>query len=189
VTTVAALARDGAVYMAADSSVNIYDRAISGGVKKIRRIKTGDAEILIGCSGNAGLPGVVDGRLKVDAVPTDGQDPQPWADAIAFAVTSLAAEHHLFDDGSLDGHLILGWGGRVWSINTSVAVAHADGIAAIGSGEGLAVGAIDALLANTDADPPRIVTEAVMIACRRDRYSEPPIQVEYLPPVKSSAAE
>lgn len=180
-TTVAALARDGFVVMAADSMACVYDRPVLG-FRKIRRLKVGDGELLLGCSGQAGMPAIVEAHLKVDAEPTDGQDPQPWADTIAHAITELAADHRQLEDGRMDAHLLLGWGGQVWTIGNGVAVHHPDGLAAIGSGEGPAIGAMDALLAACpDMPPPEVVTRAVRIAVGRDQYSAGSIQVELLP--------
>lgn len=181
-TTVAALARDGHVWMAADSLINVYDRPIVNGCRKIRRIKADDGEILVGCSGSAGMPSAVSAGLKVDAEPADDQDPQLWAEAIAHAVTGLAADHHEFSDGRMDATLILGWRGRLWTLGNSVAIPHEDGIAAAGSGEGPAIGAMDVLLATCpDMPPAEVVARAVDVAIKRDRHSDLPIWMEMLP--------
>lgn len=187
-TTILALARNGQVLMAADSLTNVYERPIPGGIGKIVRLHAGDGQpLLLGCCGAGGLPGVIRAHLKVDATPADDQDPDQWAHAVAEAVTSVAAEAHLFDDGRLDGSIILGWGGRVWTLGTSRACAHRDGIAAVGSGEGPAIGALDALLANeplltngAEAGA-ALVTAAMSIAISRDKHSGGSIQLEYLP--------
>lgn len=181
-TTVAALARDGAVWMAADTLANVYDRPITG-FRKIRRLTTGDgAEFLIGCSGAAGMPSAVSMGLKVETTPADGQDPNLWAEAIAHAVTDLAFEHHQADDGHMDATLLLGWHGQLWTLGNGVAIPHRDGIAAIGSGEGPAIGAIDALLAACPDLPPQdILGRALTIAIARDKHSAGPISLELLP--------
>lgn len=188
-TTVAAIARDGAVYMAADSLCNVYDRPVPGAVDKIARMKVAGEEILVGFSGCAALPGLVAADLDLPA-PTPDADPQVWATAIARVVTAIAVTAGLVSDGRMDAHLILGWAGRVWSINHAFAAAHHDGIAAIGSGEGPAIGAIDAMLA-TGRTPAATVRAAVRIAAARDRYSGAPFQFEQLgepdPPRQATA--
>lgn len=181
-TTVAALARDGHVVMAADSLINVYERPIPGGARKIRRIKVGDGEILVAASGNSGLMAVAGSLLHVDAEPAEGADPQPWAEAIAVAATQLAMDQSLLDHGTMDGCLLLGWRGRLWTISHATAIPHDDGIAALGSGEGMAIGAIDALLAACpDMPPQQVVARAVDIAIKRDKHSDLPIWVEHLP--------
>lgn len=81
----------------------------------------------------------------------------------------------------MDAHLLLGWNGNLWTINHATAIAHPDGTAAIGSGEGPAIGAIDALLAHRpDMAGEDVVTTAVAIAIERDRHSGHPVHVETL---------
>ncbi|HEV2929372.1 MAG TPA: hypothetical protein VGW74_11825 [Propionibacteriaceae bacterium] len=183
-TTVAALARDGSVWMAADSAVNVYDRPIPNGCRKIRRLKVGDGEILLGGAGESGILAIAGNLLTVDAEPDDDQDPQVWAEGIAVQATRLAVEHSLLDEGRMAASLILGWRGRLWTISHATAIPHEDGIAALGSGEGPAIGAMDALLAALPAlMPSEVLVRAVEVAIRRDRHSEPPIWVEMLPAV------
>lgn len=180
-TTVAALARDGHVWMAADSMINVYERPIPGGCRKIRRTKAGDGEALIGVAGTSGLVALT-GMLNLDSPPDAGEDPQPWAETVAVQVTRLAVEHSLLDDGVMDGTLLLGWYGRLWTISHATAIPHGDGVAAAGSGEGPAIGAVDTLLAVApDMPPAEVVTRAVAVAVARDRHSAAPVQLECLP--------
>lgn len=181
-TTVAALTHGGAVWMAADSLVSVYDRPVNS-FRKIRRIPAGTGEVLIGGSGAAGMASAITADLKIDAEPAPDQDPQLWAEAIAHAITSLAFDHHQTDDGRMDAHLILGWNGNVWTIGNGVAVHHPDGVAAAGSGEGPAIGAIDTLRAErADWPPHKVVEYAVKVAISRDKHSAHPIHTEHLPP-------
>lgn len=177
-TTVAAVAKNGAVYMAADSCTNVYERPIVGGATKILRLTP---EILLGVSGYAGLIGLYAADLPGALPPPPGEeeDPQPWAHKVATVASQLAVTVGLVENGRLDGSLLLGRAGRVWTLVHATAIPHADGVAAIGSGEGPAIGALDALLARK-VNPLAAVREAVQIACSRDRYSEPPIQAETL---------
>lgn len=179
-TTVVACAVDGTVVMGADTCTNVYERPILNGAQKIVRLSAGDGdEVLLGVAGGGGLVGVLEAGLKLKAAPGDGENPQPWAHAVAVAVYELARDGGLLDGGQLDGHLILGWRGRLWTIAHSVAIPHPDGRAAIGSGEGPAIGALDVLL-DRGVPAGEAVYEAVTVGCRRDRYSEPPIQMELL---------
>ncbi|MGC4886680.1 hypothetical protein [Micromonospora sp. DT227] len=180
-TTVVACAVDGAVCMAADTMTNVYDRPIPGGARKILRLPAGDGEVLIGVTGSGGLVGVVETLLKIDGEPRPDENPQRWAFTVARAVTALATDDGLLEDGTLDGSLLLGWNGHLWTLVHAMAVPHPDGRAALGSGEGPAIGALDALL-DREVAPADAVVASVEIGCKRDRYSGLPIQVETLNP-------
>lgn len=183
-TTVAALARDGHVAMAADSGTNVYDRPIPGGCCKIRRYELPDGtEALVGISGMGAIATVLDADLKLadlDPPKPDGLD--RWAGDVARKASAICVASGVADDGKMDGLFLLGHAGRVWTVAHCYPIPHIDGIAAIGSGEGPAVGAIDTLLATCPNMPPtEIVTRAVQTAIVRDRHSDGPIQVELLP--------
>jgi ATP-dependent protease HslVU (ClpYQ) peptidase subunit len=179
-TTVLAVARDGVVYMAADSTTVIYDRPLAGAARKITRLAAGDSEVLVGLCGDMGLDGIVKYQMQVAQPPQPGEDPGRWAYSFAAGITELAVGAGLVEDGRLDGNLILGWGGHVWTISHANCAAHPDGIAAIGSGQGVAIGAVDALLSH-NVDPDVAVWAALRIAIRRDIASDGPIQTEMLP--------
>lgn len=185
-TTVCAVARNGTVVMAADSMTTVYDRPIYG-ARKIIQLAVADARndfdnstLLIGCSGDGAYAGLLrNGHYHVDAIPDPDVDAQPWATAVAQGITELGIEHGLTDDGRLDAHLLLGWRGQLWTLVHQQAIYHPDGIAAIGSGEGPAIGAIDYALATGYADDlPGLLTAAVTIGIRRDRYSGGTIYAE-----------
>lgn len=184
-TTVAALARDGAVFMAADSMIDVYDRPIHS-VPKIQRHKAADgSEVLIGWSGMAALTTVLDLDLKLRDMrsPTDFASLDAFVLEIARKLTSSAMSAHLAEDGKMSGGFLLGHAGRLWTIFHMLAVPHLDGVAAIGSGEGPAMGAMDALLAAsklTALTYEEIVHKAVEIAITRDLHSRGPIQFEVL---------
>jgi ATP-dependent protease HslVU (ClpYQ) peptidase subunit len=180
-TTVAALALDGEVYMAADSCTNVYERQIIDGARKIRRLPVGNYEALMGVCGSGGLADLVAYRLELDDSPGDHPgDVDRWAATVAQAVTELAVEAGLTEGGHLDGHLLLGFRGRLWTIVHSQAIPIPDGVAALGSGEGPAMGVLDTLLG--EVPPSEAVHRAVQVACNRDRNSRPPIYVEALTP-------
>ncbi len=192
-TTLLAVAHAGVVHMAADSLTNVYERPVVG-VRKILRIPVADqthtnGEVLIGVSGDGALAALLRFHLKLDSAPAgtaladlDGPDgPDAWAATVAQAITVIAQEHGVLEDGRLDGHLVLGYAGRVWTVVHCQAIPHGDGVAAIGSGEGPAIGAVDALL-STGMDPARAVPMAVRIGIERDKHSAGPVDYQRLDP-------
>ncbi len=179
-TTVAAIARNGAVHMAADCQTNVYDRPVSCGVPKIVRLWLDGEEVLIGFSGDGAMPGLIAAELPAAVKrPQPGTSPDSWATTVARAITTIAAANGCTCEGRMDSHMILAWRGSVWSINHMMAVTHSDGIAAIGSGEGPAMGAMDAFLAS-NVHPAHAVRQALHVAVSRDRYSGLPIVCERL---------
>ncbi len=173
--------------MAADALVTVFDRPVPAGVLKLFRHPAKDGgEVLLGCSGHAALVTILRTGLKLDAVPAADEDGQAFADAVALAVTGLAREHGVTEDGQLDGAILLGWNGRLWTLAHAVAIYHHDGIATIGSGEGPAIGAMDALLALGD-DPAGVVKKALSIAINRDRHTAGPVTYEELSAAQSTA--
>lgn len=178
-TTCVAVARDGRVVMGADRATNVYDRPIIG-ITKIRRHAAkhgGDrAAFLLGYAGDGALPAIVESGLTVDDVPpADATWPErdAWASALACAITELALESRITNnDGRLDGNLLLGHDGHLWTVTHMQAIPHHDGRAAVGSGEGLALGALDAALTLGETDLEAIIELAVRIGCHRDRYSD-----------------
>jgi ATP-dependent protease HslVU (ClpYQ) peptidase subunit len=191
VTTVAAFAINGAVHMAADTCTNVYERPIIGGARKIRRVPTGTGEALLGFCGSGGLPDSVAAHHRIEAEPTPGateDDLQAWAYAIASAITDIARNGGMVDeDGHVDSRVLLGWNGRLWTLTHHMAIPHPDGIAALGSGEGPAIGALD-VLAELGMEPAQAVRKAVLVGIHRDRYSEAPVQVETLPARRQTTA-
>jgi ATP-dependent protease HslVU (ClpYQ) peptidase subunit len=177
VTTIAAVARDGQVHMAADSLTNIYDRPIFDGARKIRRIPVGETgQALLGVCGDGGLADLASARLRPSR---PDSDLQAWAAGVAYEISSLAVEHGLTEQGRLDGSLLLGFDGRLWHTTHGQAIPIPDGVAAAGSGEGPAMGALDVLLARGE-DVGEAVRLAVEIACHRDKHSAGPIYTESL---------
>lgn len=176
-TTVAAVASGGSVYMAADTCTNVYDRPIAS-ARKLRTLAAGGERILLGLCGDGALADLAETELHLEDPPHDGAA-HLFAVHVARRLTTLSVDFGLVQDGRMDGSAVLGWRGRLWTLVHQQAIPHPDGIAAVGSGEGPAIGALDALLAN-GVDPAAAVLRAVEIGCARDRYSEPPIQVETL---------
>lgn len=177
-TTIVAIAREGQVHMAADTMANVYDRPVHS-VPKILRMTLwdGDTEALLGFTG--------DGALVKLAYRLDVSDSRPMSDdevaqRIAEAVTTLATDHGLLTDGRMDAAVLFGYHGRLWTIDHQQAIPHPDGLAAVGSGEGPAIGALWVMSnASNQVVPDRGLVE---IAChagiRFDRYSGGDVQVE-----------
>lgn len=179
-TTVAALAVDGTVWMAADSCTNVYDRPIIGAARKLRAFTvagTRGERLLLGFAGDGGIPDLLEATWLPADPPSTEHDQHSWVAEHSREITRLAVEAGFVQDGRLDAGILLGWRGRLWSLCHAQAVPIPDGIAAIGSGEGPAMGALD-VLRSLDVTPGEAVVRAVTLACARDRYSEPPVYVE-----------
>lgn len=178
-TVVAAIARGGRIVMAADRQTNYGVQAIYG-AQKIRRLTVGKDEVLIACSGNGGLLAVLQRNLYdalVGAAVPDADaelvEVQRWADTIAAAATEVlaATQPPLLEassDGSsqsIDGAVLLGWGGYLFYLFTHQAVLVPDGIASLGSGSELALGVMHTAL-ELGNDPEGAACRAVHLACR-----------------------
>jgi ATP-dependent protease HslVU (ClpYQ) peptidase subunit len=188
-TTVLSVARDGQVWMAADSLVSVCDRPMPGAVKKVLRLPAGDGYFLLGIAGDGALAGLARRFMRVNVVPGAGDDPQEFADDVAQMLTELAREHGILDEGRMDGTLLLGWGGQLWTVVHAQALPHPDGTGAVGSGADAALGAVDALL-GVGVQPVEAVVRAVQIAIGRDINSDAPVLVEVLgPPAEPAAVE
>lgn len=181
-TTILAVATEAGVLMAADSMTNVYDRPIPGAVKKIRRIKVGTGEALFAVCGVGGLAAAAD-HLDIDTEPDLGDEDavQSWANEIAASVQLWAAQVGLVNEGRMDGSILFAWRDRLWTISEVQAIPHPDRRAALGSGEGPALGAFDALVDVAGLKPHDAVYHAMRIAIDRDRNSGDPIQIELLP--------
>lgn len=185
-TTIAALAVDGRIVMGADTCTNVYDRPLAGAARKIRRIRGAwQGEILIAITGAGALADLLGDRLTFEKVPENDDDLQPWASGLARTCTDIARDAGLVDQGQMDGSVLLAAAGRLWTMSNHHAIPHLDGVAALGSGEGPAIGALDALR-HTDRDLAgnlaHIVRAAVEIGIDRDKHSAGPIQLEVLAP-------
>lgn len=199
-TTVLGIALDGVVFMAADTGSNVYERPIVNAVRKIRLVDLRRGQILLGVTGHGGLPDVLTASLnstdtpalRRTAAPGNQADAQAWAHAVAAAVTDLAVGAGFVEGGQMAGSVLLGYDGRLWTLCHNTAIPHPDGVAAVGSGEGPAMGAADAYLqmhaanrlgrfAHPQGAGRWIVDAAVRIAVARDKHSALPVQVQTLP--------
>jgi ATP-dependent protease HslVU (ClpYQ) peptidase subunit len=182
VTTIAALAVTGRIVFGADTLTNVYERPILNGARKVfRRRCTKGGELLLGVCGAGALADVMRVGLTVDSLPgSDPDDQQAWATAVCWAVTDLAVERGLTDQGQMDGSVLLGAVGRLWTMSNSHAIPHHDGVATLGSGEGPAIGALDVLRQQPGFDPRDAVERAVRIGAARDKHSALPLVIEEL---------
>ncbi len=179
-TTVVGLGRGGRVWMAADSLVSVCDRPLPGSVRKILRVPVGGdgGDALVGVAGDGALAGLVRQFVRLDEVPelTD-EGLTGFADGFAVTVSALARDHGVLDDGRMAGMVLLGYAGRVWTVVHAQAIAHPDGLEAVGSGADAALGAMDVLLEG-EHDPGAALMVAVQVAIGRDVNSGPPVQLE-----------
>lgn len=182
-TTVAAVADGTTVWMGADTMTQVYDRPIIGGARKVRRLRSAtDVAVLLGVCGMGALAHVLE-TAQVELLcepPTDEASLNRWAGEVCVRATAVAAAHHLVEDEQLDGTLLLGYLGRLWTLSNSVAIPHRDGVAALGSGEGQAMGALAALAAYTDLHPAERVERALSIAAAYDKHTAAPFDIEEL---------
>jgi len=167
-TVVAAIARNGHVVMAADRQTSYQQQAVYG-AKKIRRLTAGSGEVLIAASGNGALPNVVARHCKLDHAPDAGatlSELQEWADVVAEAATEVLANAQppLLEQGSIDGTLLLAARGHLFYLFTHQAAHAADGVAALGSGSEVALGAMHAALRHGD-EPLDAVLLGVELGC------------------------
>jgi ATP-dependent protease HslVU (ClpYQ) peptidase subunit len=173
VTTLVGYARGRHTLMATDTATNVYDRPIYSAEKVVRCTTDGkDGSYLLGFAGEGAGPSVARGRHGVACMPdfTDPGDRNGWADAIARALTELFIEHQLVEGQRIDGTMLLAAGGHLWTLTHHQAIAHPDGMAAIGSGEGPSLGALHALIGAGRA-PAKAIARACEIGILLDRYS------------------
>lgn len=171
-TVIAAVAREGQVVIGTDD-VCIQAGRYFPGPTKVRRVRcTGsDLDVLVAAAGAAEL---LTYFLRHNHVSPPGRDLEDWAQGMAEDVTACAAGmtpsalvggETPNERGSMDGLLLLGHAGRLWTLDANMAVHVADGLVAIGSGGEVAIGALHVAM-NYGATPRDAVTRAVELACR-----------------------
>ena len=189
-TIVAAVDDEGRVHLAADTLTNVYERPIVAGARKLIRVGFRDGtggDAVIGCVGDGALPHVMRAQLHIPVGP--GGDPaavQDWAHQVASDATALATAAGLMQDGRVAGTLLLAAAGRLWTMIHGAALLHPDGRAALGSGEGPAIGALDALI-DLGLHPGEAVVRACAHGIHRDKHSGAPIQAEIVEPITAAA--
>jgi ATP-dependent protease HslVU (ClpYQ) peptidase subunit len=190
-TTAIAYGVDGKVYMAADSMTNVYSRPVAS-AKKIAKLPVNgtDSRALLSVAGAGALAQWISYDLELpDYLGDDVLD--VWAKEVAEIITRESIDRNLTDDGKMESSVLLAFRGRVWTIDHFYAIAHPDNIGAIGSGEGPAIGALDALLVAVDQwiipaggrkpgeeDLLALMESCVSVAIKRDKHTGGEIQVE-----------
>jgi len=190
VTTVIGIARPHGVWMSADTGTNVFDRPVVGSTWKIRRLLDGGGSpvALLGISGTAAAISVLRKAFADEPVDQLGDgDPEDWSYAIASRMTKAMVEAGLtdHDTGQMDGTMLLGTPGHMWTLEHHLAIRMPDGIGAVGSGEAVAIGALDVLLED-DVPLSQAVYRAATIAINRDQWSRLPLQNDFLPAADSA---
>jgi ATP-dependent protease HslVU (ClpYQ) peptidase subunit len=160
-TVIAAIAREGRVWMAADTASHAGATRFAS-QPKIRAYPDG---VLLAAAGTAcGLPSLRDPKLMPKCA-TDDLD--EWAQCVAEKVTEHLAglTPSLLNEGSLEIELLLGYRGRLWYLDANLANRIPDGIGVLGTGADIAYGALHAM---PHAPAFNAVTTAVAIACMRN---------------------
>jgi ATP-dependent protease HslVU (ClpYQ) peptidase subunit len=180
VTVIAAAATDDGVVMGCDSAANYSGTAVYMAGSKVSRLTSRGGTVLLGVSGWAGMLPTIERRLTFDgdfALPTGGGESfiDGWAQNVAEQITGILADSSpsfirtadTAGAAQIDGVLLMGWNRYLWIISTHSAVRPRNGVAAIGSGADIALGAIHTALDN-GIDPTDAVRRAVELAALYD---------------------
>lgn len=172
-TTVVALRRDGRAAMASDGQVTVGETIVKAGARKVRRLHNG--RVLAGFAGS-----VADALTLFDLFERKLEE---YHGNLARAAVELAKEWRtdrvlrrlealllVADEKTL---LIVSGAGEV--------IEPDDGVAAIGSGGPVALGAARALLRHSSLSPAEIAREAIGIAGEICIYTNNQITLEELP--------
>ena len=186
-TTVVGYARAGAVAIASDTAMSLGNRPILGS-KKLFRLGAGSSEVLLGfCGAGAGgtllRKGWPDLGLSAPSK-TDAASLQDFAEDVAIAVTKLYVDAGIVEDGRMDGNLLLAFRGGLWTVSHHQAMFHEDGMASIGTGDDLALGALIAMLKLKGYSDTAPIEDLVRISCESaiefDSFSGGTVDVEVL---------
>jgi ATP-dependent protease HslVU (ClpYQ) peptidase subunit len=188
VTTIVACAQDGAIFMGSDTLTNVYERPMRGAARKVIRMGVeGESDAaLAGVAGDMGVLSLLQYQLQqlpavppASGYPSAAEQLNAWAYAVCRALSAAAVEAGIVEDGRMAASVLLGYRGRLWTLVHAALVHHDDGRAALGSGEGPAIGALDALLDKGFA-PAEAVQEALQVAAWRDKHTAGPYAFEVL---------
>ena len=169
-TTIVGYAKGPHTILAADTQTNVHDRPEYTAVKIHRHPTTRrDGAVLLGYAGAARA--LVAQHLTIECLPNmaDPDDRNTWATSIAVAITGIYLDHGLTEDGQMDGTVLAGAQGHLWTIAHNLAI-PSPGYGAIGTGSDIAIGALHAL---TDAGihPIDACTRAVHYAAKYDLHT------------------
>lgn len=175
-TIIAAMAAEDHVVMGCDTAADYRGTAIYRADGKIAQWETAQGDrVLLGAAGNAAIVPILLRRLHIGDGPADDADAQTWASALAEKITGVLADAHpavLTPAGAdaaagVDGMLLLAWRHRLWLVHTHEALPPYPGIAAVGSGTDLALGALHTASA-VGVGAYTAVEMAVALACAFD---------------------
>jgi ATP-dependent protease HslVU (ClpYQ) peptidase subunit len=183
-TTILAVADEGWLYMAGDTYTRMYDRSCVDGLTKVHRLTFTDApgeHVLMGGAGysSAGLAFASLPEL-LGPVPAPDADLRQWAGHVSRRVFRFLAKELLDDaDGDVSRcAYLIGYREKLFTIVHNGAIAHPDGVAALGSGEGVAIGAYLALKhADWGTNSRARVEQAMRLACTVDGHSNLPFDL------------
>ncbi len=180
-TIIAAIARDGHVVMGSDTACDYSGTIIYKASGKIGRFTSSvrgtvsqqPETFLIGGAGNSAIVPVLQRNLSLKGTPPPAvttEDADEWAGTVAAAVTDIlhntkpALTTSPSDSAAtLDGVLLLAWRTHLWMLFTHAAIRSQEGVAAVGSGTDVALGAMHTALALGDT-PRNAVARAVTLA-------------------------
>ena len=176
-TVIVGIATGATIHLAADRQVQYGNQAVHG-ARKLRRIALDGGDVVIGVAGSGalmtttarmlaqtGLPNVPPNAAADDAV-------DDWANMVAEAITALAAATNPpvtitreGQSGDIDGAVLLGVAGRLYYLFGNQSARAVDGIATLGIGSELALGAVLVGLRH-GLTPDEVAAHAVELACR-----------------------
>ncbi|RBO87040.1 hypothetical protein [Nocardia puris] len=149
-TIIAAYATDDHVVMGCDTaSTHDGTFVFRASTAKILTLTTGTGEpVLFGASGHGAILPLLRRNLVLPERPSN-RYVDDWANATAAAITKILATAnppvtHNDDGAGLDGNILMAWRNRIWLVHAHEALPTHGGIAAIGSGRDLALGAMHA---------------------------------------------
>lgn len=190
-TTIAAIARDGVVWMAADRRAAVGGLVWTGRTPKITRLGQPDREggrrpdALIGSSGRSAGGSLARYRVSLPKAPDPDRVDRcdAWADAVVRRLARAAARAEpaiLDEDRDVPFSALLAYAGHLWVLGDQHAQEITGGVAAIGSGAELALGSLSATL-RRGVRPVAALTEAVETAGLHDPWTGDGVDVEHLP--------
>lgn len=180
-TVLVGLARNGRVTIGADTANTIANSHVFG-TRKVAKVYTGHENdyCLVAVSGNGALLPLATGLdigWSRTSNRTQANNDADFGQHVATLLTQAAfhAEPRLIiqyaDKGEqIDGNVMLGYRGRLWTLLTNQAHEHTDGIATLGVGRELALGYLrGALCFGTGSDIDG-VDAAVRFTCQHEPW-------------------
>lgn len=176
-TTILAYEGKNHLYIGADSGSTIQSRPVMG-IRKVQlfHIASSDDPFYLGMAGDGSAMNQLRAALGyTDALPVMRvDDPFEQVSRIAYAVYNQTEpfNHRL--------QMVIAGFGHVWNVIEAQAI-KAAGLAAVGSGADVAIGAASALMLDGGNEGSTVVNTALSIACRYDVWTQGPINTYVLP--------